>query len=67
MANNVIAQVVGGKKTLMEDGVSTVGDVRKALGIGANYQGAIEGVAQPDTASLSDGQFVSFSEQVKGA
>lgn len=65
-ANNVIGQVVGGQKRVFDD-CSTVGDIRAKLGIGANYAGAIEGVNQPDSAQLHDNQYVSFSEQVKGA
>lgn len=66
MAKNVIGQVVGGQKKVFDD-VSTVGDIRRNLGIGANYAGAIAGVNQPDTAPVNDNQYVSFSEQVKGA
>ena len=66
MASNVIGQVVGGQKKVF-DGLNTVGDIRAQLGIGSNYAGAIEGVNQPDSAELDDNQYVSFSEQVKGA
>ena len=40
---------------------------RKALGLGAEYAGAIEGTNSPDTSTLEDNQFVSFAQQVKGA
>lgn len=66
MAQNVIAQVLGGRKKVL-DGVSTVSDVRREMSLGANYTASIDGEAARDADAVSEGQFVSFSESVKGA
>lgn len=64
--NHVIGQVVGGQKRVFEN-VSTVADVRAQFGIGKNYRASVDGTPQEDSFQLRDGQYVSFSEAVKGA
>jgi hypothetical protein len=64
--SNVIAQVSGGEKKVL-DNVTTVGDVKEILKLAANYQGAIDGVPADDSAELSVGDYVTFAEKVKGA
>lgn len=66
MANNVIVQVVGGDKKVF-DNLSTVADARKALGLSASYRASVQGEPQDDEAQLRAGDYVSFSEAVKGA
>lgn len=67
MAQNVIAQVVGGTKQVI-DNVSTVADVRRAKGsIPAGYKASINGNLASDSEEVSDGDYVSFAEAVKGA
>lgn len=66
MARNVIAQVLGGQKRIL-DGASTVSDVRRQLGIGAQFAAQVNGSAAGDSQYLDDQDFVTFAEQVKGA
>lgn len=66
MAKNVISQVLGGSKKVLDD-VYTVADVRRSLGLGNNYRASIDGSPAEDSASVRDGNYVSFSEAVKGA
>lgn len=66
MANNVIAQVLGGKKNVL-DGVATVADARSKLGLPAHYQGSVNMAPANDSDELVSGDYVSFSEAVKGA
>lgn len=66
MANNVVAQVLGGKKSIL-DGANTVGDARRQLGIDSKYAASVDGEPAKDSDTLSDGSFVSFTEAVKGA
>lgn len=65
-AQNVIAQVVGGQKKILDD-VSTVADVRRSLGLTASYKAAVNGEPAADSVTLRQGDYVSFSEAVKGA
>ena len=61
MAKNVISQVLGGQKKVLDD-VFTVSDVRRNLGLGANYRASIDGTPAEDRDSVRDGNYVSFSE-----
>jgi hypothetical protein len=63
--NNVIAQVTGGAKKIL-DGVSTAKDIRLALNLGENYIASINGNPASDSDTLSQGDFVTFAEKVKG-
>lgn len=64
MANNVIVQVLGGKKQVL-DNVDTVGEVKKQLDAGM-YTASVDGETVGDDTVLDDGQFVSLAEAVKG-
>lgn len=66
MAQNIIGQVLGGQKKIL-DNVSSVGDVRRALGLGNQYRASVDGTPAEDGQFLRDGNYVSFSEAVKGA
>ncbi len=66
MADNVIVQVAGGTKQILE-GVYTVGDCRKKLGLPSNYTATVDGTSASDSTSVRGGNFVSFAEAVKGA
>lgn len=66
MAKNVIAQALGGSKQVYDD-VYTVKDVRNKLGLGTQYKAMVDGRNAEDNTSVTDGNYVSFSEQVKGA
>lgn len=65
MAQNIVGQVLGGKKEVL-DGVSTVADVRAKLGATGNYTASINGVPASDLDEVTDGDFVSLSQAVKG-
>jgi hypothetical protein len=64
-AKNVIAQVLGGDKDVV-DGVNNVGDVREKMGIGNDYSATLNGSGVKDDATVRDGDFVAFSRKVKG-
>lgn len=64
MAKNVIAQVLGGEKKVL-DNVETVGDVKQQLGV-TGYTATVNGDTQSDGYDLEDGDFVSLSQAVKG-
>lgn len=66
MASNVIVQVLGGQKQV-KDGINYVRDARSQLGLGTQYKASVNGSPKDDSASLCDGDYVSFSEAVKGA
>lgn len=66
MATNVIAQVVGGQKRVI-DSAANVGEIREQLGLTGNYKAQVNGDNAEDSAILRTGDFVSFSEAVKGA
>ncbi len=66
MAKNVITQVLGGQKRVL-DNVERVSDIRTELGLGAQYKASIDGTPSDDSAYVRDGNYVSFSEAVKGA
>lgn len=66
MQSNVIAQVLGGQKRIL-DGVATVRDCRSKLGLGNNYTASVNGTPASDTDLVRAQDFVSFSESVKGA
>jgi len=62
----VTAKVVGGSAQPLQY-VSSVADVRSALGLAANYAASINGEPAEDSDELEDGAFVTFAPQVKGA
>ena len=64
--NDVIAQVVGGAKRVIE-GASTVSDVRRQMGLANNFKAAVNGEPRDDGFQVRGGDYVSFQEAVKGA
>lgn len=64
MAENVITQVIGGTKKLLDD-VNTVGDVASQMGA-ANMQASVNGSPESHDYELSDGDIVTFSNKPKG-
>ncbi len=64
MAKNIIAQVLGGDKKVLDD-VNTVGDVKAKLEA-TSYTATLNGSPASDDESLEDGDFVSLSQAVKG-
>lgn len=64
MAQNVVSQVLGGEKKVL-DNVHTVGDVKAALNA-QNYTASVNGEPAQNSDTLSDGDFVSLSQAVKG-
>jgi sulfur carrier protein ThiS len=65
MANNVIVQVAGGSKQVL-DGVSTVADVRSKLGTTDGYTASLNGDPVESGATLEDNDMVTFAKAVKG-
>ncbi len=65
MASNVIAQVLGGNKQVL-DGVDTVFDVKKKLDVATGYTASVNGNPATDDQELDDNDFVSLSQAVKG-
>ena len=65
VANNVIAQQLGGSKQIL-DGVGTVSDARQKMGLGSDYTATVNGASADDSKSLRDGDYVAFSRKVKG-
>lgn len=65
MANNIKAQVSGGE-VKSYDGVDTVGDVRKKLGLNSSYVATVNGEPEDDECELDDYNFVAFAPAVKG-
>lgn len=64
MANNVMAQVLGGEKKVL-DGVVTVKDVKDRLGA-PTHTAFVNNEPQSDSYYLKDRDFVSLSQAVKG-
>lgn len=65
-AQNIIVQVIGGQKKVMESG-DNVADARTYLGLSAAYKASLNGEPVNDSTKLRSGDYVSFSEAVKGA
>ncbi len=65
MANNVIGQVAGGTKQVM-DNVETVADVASKLGASSGYTASINGDPAGMSDSLEDSDMVTFAKSVKG-
>lgn len=65
MANNIIAQVAGGSKQVL-DGCSTVQEAANQLGAASGYTAAINGDPADFSGRLSDGDVVTFAKAVKG-
>ena len=65
MSSNIIGQATGGAKKII-DSADTVNDVRLALNLPENYIASINGTPASHTDEVSNGDFVSFAEKVKG-
>lgn len=65
MANNVIAQIQGGSKQVLEN-VDTVADVKRKLSASTGYTAAINGDPADDSESVEEGDFVTLAKSVKG-
>jgi hypothetical protein len=65
MANNIIGQVAGGSKQVLDD-VRTVADVASKLGAATGYTASINGSPADMADSLDDGDMVTFAKSVKG-
>jgi len=64
MAQNISAQVAGGK--LQHINASTVREVFEKLELSGSYSATVNGETVDMDATLSDYQFVTFAEKVKG-
>lgn len=64
MANNVVAQVLGGEKKVL-DNVNTVKDVTTQLKV-TGYTATTNGETAAEDDELRDGDFVSLAQAVKG-
>jgi sulfur carrier protein ThiS len=64
MANNVIAQVQGGEKKILEN-VETVADVRAKMSA-TGYAASVNGEPADDSDEVSDQDFISFAVATKG-
>lgn len=67
MANSVTGLKIGGQPQILND-VNTVADVATRLGLDStgNYAVKVNNQSSSMDASLSDGDFVSFGEKIKG-
>lgn len=64
MASNVVAQVQGGEKKVLDD-VYTVADVREKMNA-AGYTASINGDPASDSDEVNDQDFISFAVATKG-
>lgn len=64
MASNVVAQIQGGEKKVL-DGVSTIADVRAKMNA-TGYAASVNGDPAADQDELNDQDFVSFAVATKG-
>lgn len=65
MAQNVVAQILGGSKQVL-DSVQTVMDVKNKTNTATGYTATVNGDPANDSYQLEDGDFVSLSQAVKG-
>jgi uncharacterized protein YxjI len=65
MAKQVTAQVAGGVPKIQKN-VDTVEELRDKLELGNDYTATVNGEVADDEYELSDYEFVSFSQKVKG-
>lgn len=66
MATNVIGHVIGADKQVF-DGVDTVADVKKKLGIeGQTFAATVNGEPAEDSDEVNEGDYVTFARAVKG-
>ncbi len=65
MAQNIIAQVAGGTKQVL-DGVITVSDVAVKMAATQGYTASINGDPVEFTTELNDGDMVTFAKAGKG-
>lgn len=63
--SNVVAKVTGGQPKDIE-GACSVEDVRKTMGLSDNHEATVNGEPATDKLALSEGDYVIFSEKVKG-
>ena len=64
MANNVIAQILGGEKQVL-DNVATIADVKQRLQ-SPTYSATLNGDPASDADDVQEGDFVSLAQAVKG-
>jgi hypothetical protein len=65
MAQNVVGQVAGGTKRLL-DNVNTVADVARELGASTGYTASVNGDPANMNDSIDDSDMVTFAKSVKG-
>ena len=65
MANNVVAQVQGGNKVVLDD-VNTVGEVAAKLNASEGYAASVNGDSASFSDELEDSDVVTFAKAVKG-
>jgi sulfur carrier protein ThiS len=65
MSKNIIVQVAGGNKQVLDD-VYTIAQVKAKLSLSGNYTVSINGEPAQDSDDLNEGDFVSFAQSVKG-
>lgn len=65
MAKNIIVQVAGGSKQVMDD-VYSVGEIKRRLGLTDGYTAALNGDTASDDTNLEEGDMVTLSKAVKG-
>ncbi len=65
MANDVIGQVSGGSKQIL-DNVNTVGDVASKLGASTGYTANLNGSPAELSDGIQDGDRITFAKAVKG-
>lgn len=61
---NIIVKILG-KDGAQDKSAETVGELKSLLGL-SNHSASVNGSAQENDFSLSDGQLVTFSTAVKG-
>ena len=65
MVNNVIFQVVGGQKKVL-DNVETISDIKKAVNLEGNYTFLVNGETVSSDYEIEEGDIVTASQAVKG-
>lgn len=64
-AKNVITQVLGGDKKVLDE-ADSVGSARDMISLSSDYTATVNGQPASDSDVLRDGDFVAFSRKVKG-
>ena len=65
MATNITVKVIGGHLTQLDGNFETVADVKAELGRDS-FTAQVNGADASDDASLSDGDFITLAQPVKG-